>query len=269
MTLSRKMKNLDNLRYEPVGRCIYCGRTNDLRNEHILPFGLSGTATLPDASCGECATITGRLEQKVLRGPMWAVRAYRGLRSRTKHKDAPEKFGLTVVKGGKENNIEVPIDDYPILLHFPIFSPPGELSPDDYSSGIRIRGLHTLSFGPKPEETARKLGATTVKLVQRSEPVAFARMIAKIAYSWAVAEKKVAKLDGEPCVLSAILGTTDDIGRWVWTLAGFQDNREGVLHYIALHEDFEKGLLIAEVCLFGDSQAPRYGVILGRLASRD
>lgn len=263
------MKALDGLSYAPVGRCIYCGRNENLTDEHILPFGLSGTATLPAASCRRCAAVTGGIEQKVLRGPMWAVRVYRALKSRTKHKDAPSSYTLTIVKGGEEVELQVPIQEYPILLHFPLFSPPAVLNPQGYTHGIRLNGVQTISFGPKPQDIARKLGATSIKMSQANEPTAFARMIAKIAYAWAFAEGKLSILKDPSSVARAILGQTDDIGRWVGTLTDVPQKHENLLHYIAMHEDREKNLLIAEVHLFSDSETPRYGVVLGELANAE
>lgn len=259
------MKKLDNLTYKPIGKCIYCGSTKNLRKEHILPFGLSGTAVLPDSTCQRCATITGQVEQKVLRGPMWAVRVYRELRSRTRHKDAPKRYPLTVVKDGKEQEIEVPIEDFPILLHFPIFEPPAYLNPAGYEKGIRISGIATASFGQQPKEVAKRLGVEEISIPQAQEPVAFARMIAKIAYAWAAAERKLDLIRGAPLVVPAILGETDDIGRWVGTLTEPIQKYEGLLHRILIHEDQEKHLLIGEVHLFSDSETPTYGVILGKL----
>ena len=264
------MKGLDGHSYAPVGRCIYCGQTEDLRKEHILPFGLSGTATLPAASCGRCAVVTACIEQKVLRGPMWAVRVYRALRSRTKHNDAPERYPVTVVKDGEEVEIELPIQDFPILRHFPIFSPPAVLHPEGYTHGIRISGADTISFGPKPEDVARKLGATTIRLSEMSEPAAFARMIAKIAYAWAVAVGKLPLLKGPP------FGRAGDSAAKL-TISGAGSARsadppqthEKLLHYVALHEDRQRNLLVAEVQLFSDSETPRYGVVLGELAPHE
>lgn len=262
------MKKLNNLKYGPVGHCIYCGSTQDLEKEHILPFGLSGTAVLPDSTCRQCAAISGEVEQAVLRGPMWAVRVYRDLKSRTKHKDAPKGYPLTVVKGGQEINIEVPIADFPILLHFPIFAPPGYLDPSGYKNGIRVSGVATISFGPRPEEIAKKLGVEKISINQDQKPAAFARMIAKIAYAWAAAERKLDRIADASFVVSAILGKTDDIGQWVGTLTDPMQKYEGLLHRILVHEDNKRHLLIAEVHLFSDSQAPKYGVILGQLKSQ-
>jgi len=70
--------------------------------------------------------------------------------------------------------------------------------------------------------------------------VAFARMLAKIAYAWAAAEGQLNALDGESPVLSAILGKTDDIGRWVGTLDRPSSGANNALHNLAR---FTYGLL--------------------------
>lgn len=43
----------------------------------------------------------------------------------------------------------------------------------------------------------------------------------------------------------------------------------GLLHRIALIEDHERELLIADIQLFADSETPSYGVILGKLDKKD
>ena len=259
------MKHVDNVTYEPVDCCIYCGATTDLRKEHIFPFGLSGTAVLPKSTCGRCAKITGRVEQTILRGPMWAVRVFRDLKSRTKHKDAPKTYPLTVLREGHEEVVDLPVEEYPILLHFPLFSPPALLEPEGYVGGIRVTGVATISFGPRPEDVMKRLGVTTIQTSQKQKPVAFARMLAKIAYAMAAAEDRLSLIKGQAPVIPAILGETDDIGRWVGTLPQLVRAHNGLLHKVLFHRDDGKGLLIAEVQLFSDSQTPSYGVILGSL----
>ena len=153
------MKILNNTAYPPISRCIYYGEISDLRREHILPFGLSGSAVLPRSTCGKCAKITGQTEQTVLRGPMWAVRVYRDLTSRTKHKDAPKTYPLNVIRELNEETVHLTPVNYPILLHFPIFSPPAFLEPQGYTAGICLSGFATVSFGPNPREVAKRLKA--------------------------------------------------------------------------------------------------------------
>jgi hypothetical protein len=255
------MKTLDNISYPPVERCIYCGNQDDLRKEHILPYGLGGTAILPKATCACCAKITGAIEQKVLRGPMWALRVYRRLQSRRKHRQAPMQYPLVVEVHGQEQQISLPLEEYPILLNFPVFDLPGFYRPNAYSKGIDIKGIYTLSFGKTPQQVAEEFGAERIKIVESSEPVAFAQMIAKIAYAWAVAERRITLDKGFPPVVKAILGITQDIGRWVGTIAEPISKYEGHLHRILVHEDPENRMLIGEVHLFSDSESPRYGVL--------
>jgi hypothetical protein len=196
---------------------------------------------------------------------MWAVRVYRALHSRTKHRDAPLVFPLTLLQEGEEKIVEVPLGEYPILLHFPVFPPPAILDPKGYTSGISISGTATISFGPHPAAVAKRYGATNVRLTQFSEPVAFAQVIAKIAFAYAAAEGALSWIEGSPWPVPAILGETNDIGRWVGTLTDPARKFEGVLHRVAVHRDMEKGLVVSEVQLFSDSEAPTYRVILGRV----
>ncbi len=257
-------RNLGQVTYPPVGRCIYCSKTADLRKEHILAFGLSGTAILPKASCRDCAKITGRLEEMVLRGPMWPLRVFRDLKSRTKHKDAPKTLPLMAIRRGEESTVNLPIDEYPILIMFPIFAPPASLFPEGYQQGINISGHATVSFGLRPEEVAAKLGADQVRIEQEYHIAEFARVIAKIAYAFAFAEGAADTLESPSPVIPTILGHCEEIGRWVGTMAPPQAH-PGELHRLILHQ--QQGLLIVEVQLFADSETPSYGVILGRLTT--
>jgi len=248
--------------YKPVNRCIYCAKQDDLRTEHILPYGLSGTAILPKASCGGCARVTGRLEEMMLRGPMWPVRVFRDLKSRTKHKDAPATQPIRVIRSGEETTIDLAVDEYPILLMFPIFAPPAALFPYAYQGGIVPAGHATLSFGPQPEDVCAALGVNQVKIDQEYSLAEFARVIGKIAYAFAFAEGAVDELDGPSSVIPAILGQSEEIGRWVGTRAAPRSWPDE-LHRLVLHR--EEGWLVGEVQLLADCETPSYGVVLGRL----
>ena len=165
----------------------------------------------------------------------------------------------------EEQTIELPISEYPILLSFPIFSAPAFLAPSGYERGIRMKGLATVSFGIDPKKVLSRYGASEIVTTSDHKPVAFARMLAKIAYSYAVAEEAMALIDGDAFVVPSILGKKDDVGKWVGTLDGPHKNFKGLLHLILLHKDTARGLLIAEIQLFADSESPSYGVILGKL----
>lgn len=263
------MNELDNAtgkRFPPIGRCIYCPSTENLSDEHIFPFALGGTAVLPQASCKSCRTITGRFEQEVLRGAMWPVRMFRELQSRTKFSEAPRTRPVTVTdRAGASEVIHVGYADAPVVFSFPLFAVPAFLDPEEYQAGIRLRGLATVGFGSTPESLAATFDARQVRWEADYRYVSFARMLAKIAYASAIAQGGLNLFDGEAYVLPAILGTRDDIGRWVGTLTKPYENHKGRLHRVDFGESKEKDLLMAEVQLFSDSETPSYGIILGQI----
>src|SRR5215469_3620134 len=53
--------------YAPVNRCIYCGATETLGKEHIIPRSLAGMLILPRASCRTCERTTSGFELTVAR----------------------------------------------------------------------------------------------------------------------------------------------------------------------------------------------------------
>ena len=60
--------------FAPARECIYCGATDGLTTEHIIPYSLGGRFELPEASCNECTEITKKIEQTVGRGESWLDR---------------------------------------------------------------------------------------------------------------------------------------------------------------------------------------------------
>jgi hypothetical protein len=191
----------------------------------------------------------------------------RDIQSRRQHKKAPKSYPLTVERKGKNESIELSLDEYPIVIPFPLFSVPGYLNPEGYDKGIKLEGIASVSFGPRPEHVLKNLGAERISFQPRADkPVDFARMIAKIAFSMAVAVGASAEIiKHNSLVLPAILGEADDIGRWIGTITDPISNHQGHLHRVLIQRDSQKGLLMGDVQLFSDSQTPRYGVILGEL----
>jgi hypothetical protein len=255
--------DLNVAQYPPLGHCMYCGTANGLTREHIVPFGLSGTCVLPRSSCKKCASITGKCEAIVLRGPMRDMRILRRLKSRKQHSGAPATYTLTVERNGRSEEVRVPLDEYPVMLHFPNLAPARALTSTN-GHGLVVKGTYSVLFGPHPEDLLRNLGADTLRFSADYDYVAFARMIAKIGYSYAVADGLVDNLKGMPPVIASILGIEDRIGDWV----GMEQDSSikkypQLLHRFAhRHED---GLLVVDVQLFADSETPTYHVVLGPL----
>jgi hypothetical protein len=264
---SSGVADMDRMQGRRVGYCIYCGATDGLTREHIVAFGLSGTAVLGDASCPRCREETSAFEAAVLRGPMRNVRVLRRLRSRSKHSTALQAATLEAVRNGAVERVQLPLEQFPILLPFPTFEQAGYLTGKSVR-GVSITGVLTVSFGANPEAVLKQLRAQSITIKSAPDhPVAFARMIAKIAYSMAAARGATARLEEPAFVLPAIRGQADDIGTWVGTLPVVRKT-PGLLHKISIIEDPASSLLRAEVQLFADSEAPTYEVIIGKMRTR-
>lgn len=117
------LQKIERKSYPPYGKCIYCDGLDALTTEHIVPFGLGGNLELPQASCVRCAAETSKIERAILRGDLRPVRVFRALQSRRKHHDAPSVYPLVVVRGSVEETVDLPLENYPILVAFPDFAP--------------------------------------------------------------------------------------------------------------------------------------------------
>jgi hypothetical protein len=261
-------EEVDRRWYPALGRCIYCSSTDDLTDEHTIPYGLGGTLVLPKASCKTCADITRRFEQNVLRGPMQQVRVFRRIQSRTKHKDAPTTKQIEVTrKDGAKELADFGFTEARVVYSFPIFDVPGYVKPEGYTAGIRLTGVAMYGFGPSPAEVARSQNAVDLSWQESHLYNSFAKMIAKIAYATAVGQAIEAGIarpfEGTPYVVPGILGRADDIGRWVGTLTTPFQRYENHLHRVTFGTINDGRVVLAEVQLFADSGTPSYGVILG------
>src|SRR4051812_3971355 len=98
----------DRRQYVPLGQCIYCGAVGELTREHVVPYGLGANWVIPKATCAECAKITSRFEQSVMRGMLGTMRHQFGFRSR---RDRPGTIDFNVQYGDVRERKAVPIEE--------------------------------------------------------------------------------------------------------------------------------------------------------------
>jgi len=176
------------LRKKIVGRCIYCGTTDEpLHKEHIVPFCLGGSWILHKASCTKCELITRGFEGCVSSEQALVIRTVENLPTRRKE-GRPAALPLKVTNAGQEEIIACPINIYPIALTLEIYTPPAYIDKRPYKKGINVRSIGTL--GPSEERLKRlrdmfQIDACSFTISLRG--LNQARLLAKIALGFAVA----------------------------------------------------------------------------------
>lgn len=253
--------------YPPVGLCIYCGATAGggvkLTKEHIVPLGLGGGFILPLASCSSCAAITGSFEQICQRKIFGAYRKHLGLKSNRRKDD--HEYAILHLQNldGTVSERLVHISSYPRYLVLPKFPEPGIMRgvPDaPLTATFEIHGDM-----PQINKIAAMQGGQPM-LNTYFDLMAFARMVAKIGYAFAVAE--VGWKNIEPVADDFILGKDPEaagavVGQMYYPIA----RRSGSMHWIATRyiQHAETIYVIASIQLFCEFSPFVYSVVAGKL----
>ena len=250
-----------------IGRCIYCGTTDPpLTKEHIIGRAIGGDLVLGRAACERHAAVTSQIERSVF-GETWlAPRLALGFRTARRQR-RPAKFPLKITRGENEVTVDVPVEDFPAVLSFPVLDPPGRLLGREPTDQITIRGTVQVVVGRATlEDFTRKQGAKSVAVTVTFVGHAFARMLAKVGYAfavWASAQGTIPPI-GEVYVLPAILGTASDVGTWVGSAPDTQLANTAHRHALTLW--IHQGEIFVRLALFAQFGAPEYLVLVGRVA---
>ena len=249
-----------------IGKCIYCGDSeSSLSEEHIIPLSLGGKFTLKQASCKKCQGITSGLELDVLRYTLLPVRAKMNLPTRHRNK-RPKQFPLTVAKGAQKEKINVPISERPTMLVLPEFKEPAYVDKRKCEKGIDLIGTLAYEVGqPSFTQFFKEHNITSISetvTYNAKGGFTFARLLAKIAYGFAVAHFGIDILNTS-YVLPCILGKSDDSGRWVGSTGRVLPTTKS-LHEIGL--SVKDGDIYSYIRLFANFKpvVPEYVVVIGR-----
>ncbi len=256
-------------RADPVGRCIYCGLTEGLSDEHVIPLALGSRLVLPKASCRACAAVTSAFERHVLRGFMLDARTAGGFSTR-RPKKRPTTSSFEIKRGDRFESIELPATESPGFLQLPILKLAAFLTGRPPVKGVEIIGIETIGFGKKPEEVASTAGTDTLRTTVNLDATAFVRLLAKIGYSYAVAVQGPYPRSEVP-VLPLILGSADDGGTWVGS-AEYRLSVEGkrpthglgLVSLTATVGEIAENVLVARIKLFANAGATGYEVVVRR-----
>lgn len=246
---------------QSINECIYCGNTNELSDEHIIPYSLGGEWELKNASCVECCKATTLIERHIAREHLLAFRTAAQLPT-YRPKKRPKTLNQKVSGVGGTTIISLMPAQHPASLVLPIFEPPGHLSGRAAGPFPLLRSVRVISRGAKVRSLSKSTSADgfTVPVPDRG---LFPRFLAKVAVGFAVGCVGVNGLD-EIFVLDTILGKRADAGRWVGGTHHQPIKAGSGVH--ELTSTVENGILSVTVRLFSFLNTPEYSVIVGRLA---
>jgi hypothetical protein len=257
-------------KYPPLWRCIYCGETDraKLTDEHIIPFALlpkGGDWFLPKSSCYACADITKKFETQVLYGMFGPLRQQLGLKVRNRGAKAKKTGRMPLRRNSRDGKIwdeEIEVTSFPTLcigFKWPvpaiIFD---EVPTNEYKGELFVRCRH--------DDVTRYASDVAAFRIGTIGPLNFAKMLAKIAHSYAIA--KYGQEAFKPLLTPLILGRID-FGQY---FVGGDASETLPDQLTILHDVFRMDCrrdngpdyLGVAVRLFAMMGMPRYHVIVGR-----
>jgi hypothetical protein len=255
------------VRYSPVERCIYCGETQSkLGDEHIIAFALAGNLILPKASCKACEKITQRYELTVARQMFGNFRMRHHIQTRNPNQRPTHiKIG-TVNPDGTPGQADVPVSQYPAPLFVYKFAEANMLlglppEVDDF------QWVPISIFSKDELDAMHKKYQWDLKTSFKTVPVEFARMLAKIAHSYAVAELGIDAFHHNPMTLDVICNRTKNVsytvgGRWEVPPAV-----PGAGHLLSTvyQRTVPRVLIVVQIRLFASLEMPIYHVVVGNV----
>jgi HNH endonuclease len=259
-------------KFPPVGRCIYCGSTDQLSNEHIIPYALGGYhSVLPESSCEACRRETGSFEAKCTKDNarmFYALRVALGINSRTGSTDVDQIPVFVIGPDGKRRKVYFSVDDMPPIGIFQYNVPPPGILEGRDPSDVPDRHMILRMFGSPggPGESFKKTRGFVE--VARFNQVAFLRMVAKIGYAYAAAAEPECREFLLPEVAGIIRGTHDSYLHYIGGGRVFddQDSIPPSLHTMATGERVigDATYTIALVWLFAQLNFPPLHVVVAK-----
>jgi len=250
--------------YPIINECIYCGRTEPpLELEHIIPLAFGGTLLLPKSSCRACAKIINQqIETPVLSHEWGAFRSKRKFPTRNKKKRKKQM----AIRGVDGTNLSIPIEHHstPVPLY-------------------RFKEARILSGSPRGNDnhhfTASMLSSTEEEMAMQRrfptwnqthqilmQPDRFARLLAKIAHGFAIAELGFGTFT--PLNQDLILGRSNDYSFTVggdWEIPPPVSGANHDLKIEILFASTTLARIIVQIRLFPAAETPQYHVVTGEI----
>jgi hypothetical protein len=251
-------------RLAAVEKCIYCGSTDQLSDEHIMPQSMGGRVILPKASCEVCRRKTEKFERVVARTMYWPLRLKIGIKGKRHHKRPTHWLAeIDDVEGEKVERRALPVQEIPTAYIVAEMPPAGMFTGEPPSDGSPAMQIHMKGNKAELARMAESLGVGRWELTQNFHWGAFSLMLAKIAHAWAAAQVGV---DTFEHLLAPLIRGEAHYYRW---LIGGRGPTSEVLTppndlALCVHIIDGKPMLLVHMTFFGH-RFPIYTVIVGRL----
>jgi hypothetical protein len=259
-------------RSAPVGRCIYCGASEGLSAEHVIPYGLGGVLVLPAASCRACSEVTSALEHRLLRRAWWPYRRALDLTTR-RPKEQPEDFPVTLKpKSGDPIEARLRAGDHPILTLL-LFPPPAVLQGEQNNDAPVVGKVVIRRVAPLPIKVIVGGAERPLKSHEKIEyPINldasdFARFLAKVGLGYAIFELGLAAFS-ELFLPNVVLGN----GNGTLTFVGNPSRSiqpvvipDPALHGLMLRREGSLCNVYVQLFKSKDDPPPIYQVVVGTL----
>jgi len=253
--------------FDPPGECIYCGsRDGPLGNEHIVPYGLGGSHVIRKASCETCAKVTSSVEGRLLRGFLLEARGAGNFPTRRPRQRPSRTTAQLLDSTGQVHEREVDVATAPGFVVLPTLQRASFLEGRPPTTGYNVIGSELVSFGTDPRFFVNSQGMQGQR-AQSIVPVGdLARLVAKAAYSYAVATMGLFPREETP-LLDILFGVEPNGGRWIgsrtYTLAM---EKEGSIAYglatYGIEASEGRSGVVALVKLFASSGATGFEALV-------
>jgi hypothetical protein len=263
------VENVHGKKFPGFGRCIYCGATGLLKDEHIIPVSLGGQTIIEKASCADCEKITSYLDGYLARDLFNEYRSHVGLPSR-RQKLRPTTLNASFqLPDGSEVHRSFPIKGQPYALLMPIWTAPGLALGKEPTANFEITQSHIYLFVPGDEDAWMKENAAKLGVWPYINYPTFARAIARIAFCNAVVKFGLDGFDHLD-VPNLILGKYPYIPHYVGVTRDLPPPPDEMLHKVGINAYTASGrhYWLVSVRLFAhsgykDVGMPIYRVIVG------
>ncbi|WP_182085178.1 HNH endonuclease [Aureimonas sp. ME7] len=259
-----RSKAIQPKRYKTFGSCIFCGSTENLTDEHIIPEALSGVGqlVLEKGTCRTCNNFANEAyEQTALNEDLAPIRHILELRrkkrgSKSKPRELPKvSYDVDTHPSRTEMTEHLAVENYPQIYTFAIHAPAGKLTGEDRSDGIEGLKVGFLHLGLKNRIEPYRVRTALPMRFGSTEMV-----VAKMAYCYAVAEHGMKMFDTSE-IRDLLLGHRSDVFNFVGSI--LIDEK---LPMLGLHKFYMRkrgNLNTVIVHLFASFGGPKHEVVIG------